>query len=83
MEEEAAMHGVVFGVLPMMLMWLFWAVIFVAVVLLIVKLATGSWGSTDAKREHKDTAEEILKQRYARGEISKDDYDRILADLRK
>ena len=77
------MHGFGFGFLPMAFVWLFWVVLFVAVVVLIVKLTTGSWGSTDTKKEQKDTAEEILKQRYARGEVSKDDYDRMLADLRK
>jgi uncharacterized membrane protein len=31
----------------------------------------------------KESAEEILKRRYARGEIGKEEYDRTLSDLRR
>ena len=77
------MHGFGFGYLPMVFVWLFWIAVFVAVIVLIARLATGSWGSDSARREQKETAEEILKQRYAKGEITREEYDRILEHIRK
>lgn len=51
------------------LMWLFWLLIIVAVVLLVRLIIRGlSPTSTDS-------ALEILKKRYARGEISEEEYE--------
>ena len=79
------MHGYGFGwsFLPMIFMWFFGAAVLVGVILLIVKLTAGSSGSGDIRKEQQDTAEEILKQRYARGEIAREEYERMLADIRK
>ena len=53
-------------------MLLFWAlIIFIAVIL--VKKVGPSGG--------KETTEDILKKRYARGEISKDEFERLKKDI--
>lgn len=56
------------------LMLLFWLAVVAFVVWLIVTLTRGS-GRAGA------SALEILKQRYARGEIDKDEYERRKQDL--
>lgn len=60
-------------------MWIFWLFLVVALVFLI-RMAAG--GSRDA-REQGESAEDILKKRYARGEIDKEEYERRLDDLRR
>ena len=60
-------------------MWLFWIVVIVAVVFLARSLGTGSRGARSAN----ETAEDILKQRYAKGEIDREEYERKLSDLRR
>ena len=59
------------------LMWIFWIllIVFVAV---IIKSSIAGWGNRDGKQP---SALEILKQRYARGEIDQDEYDRKRKDL--
>jgi putative membrane protein len=61
-----------------MVVW--WGVglaILLLVVRVIARAGTGPTWRTD------DTPEQIIKRRYARGEIDRDDYERRLADLRK
>jgi len=77
------MHGFGFGFLPMIFIWFFWVIVVVGAILLVVKLISGSSASGGGGREGQETAEEILKQRYARGEITKAEYDQMLADLRR
>ena len=64
------------------LAWFFWIVILALVVLVFVRLFSPSRyvrrGGSDA-----DDPEVILKRRYARGEIGKEEYDKKLADLRR
>lgn len=59
-------------------MWLFWVVVIVAIVLLV-----RAFTSPGQAGEPRDTPEQILKRRYARGEIEKEEYERRLSDLRK
>ncbi len=53
-------------------MILFWVIIILIVVALVKKVGSGE----------KETAEEILKKRYARGEISKEEFERLKEDIR-
>lgn len=66
-------YGWIYMILGMLLI--------VGIVLLIVWLvrqsSTGSTGSI----EKGETALDILKKRYAKGEISKEDYERMKSDI--
>ncbi len=55
---------------------IFWILVIIGLVLLIRYL----WESGGAKREQ-ESALEILKKRYARGEISKEEYEEKKKDL--
>lgn len=66
----------------MMGMWLWW----VLAIGLVVVVAWAVVRSTSRTRGGNDTAEspqDILKRRYARGEIDKDEYEKRLQDLRQ
>lgn len=62
-----------FGMMIMMI--LFWALIIVAVVVGI------RWLVGQGKEPRSDSALEILRQRYARGEINKDEFEARKRDL--
>jgi putative membrane protein len=55
---------------------IFWILVIIGLVLLIKYL----WESGGAKREH-ESALEILKKRYARGDISKEEFEEKKKDL--
>jgi putative membrane protein len=55
---------------------IFWILVIIGLVLLIKYL----WESGVAKREH-ESALEILKKRYARGDISKEEFEEKKKDL--
>jgi uncharacterized membrane protein len=59
-------------------MWIFWILVIVLIVYLVQR---PPWNSP--RDESSLSAEEILKRRYARGEIGKDEYESKLEDLRK
>jgi putative membrane protein len=62
------------------LMWVFWLAVVVVVVWAVVRFLGGSSRGTTGAAE---SPEDVLKKRYARGEISKEEYEQILQDLRK
>ncbi|OGI29096.1 MAG: hypothetical protein A2288_02120 [Candidatus Moranbacteria bacterium RIFOXYA12_FULL_44_15] len=66
-----------FGVFGMIISLLFWAALIIAVVYLIKYLGRG------AHHAPGEDAAEILKKRYAKGEITKEDYDRMKKELEK
>ncbi len=62
--------------------WLFMAIFWIVVILgivYLVKLISGGAG----KEKKEEAALDILKKRYARGEISKEEFDRIKDDIIK
>jgi putative membrane protein len=61
-------------------MWLLWIVL-VALVLGVLWTVAGRGGRSGAGLT--DTAEEILKKRYARGEISREEFQVKLHELRE
>lgn len=64
--------------LGMIGMSLFWILLIVGIVLL-VKMLLGSGGAFGRTREKKPL--DILKERYARGEIDKEEFDQKKHDL--
>ncbi|MBN1899323.1 MAG: SHOCT domain-containing protein [Spirochaetes bacterium] len=57
-------------------MWILWLVIIGLIVYFI-----GQGGFKSYKSKEKETSLEILKKRYARGEISKTEFDKMKKDL--
>lgn len=60
-------------------MWIFWIILIVLVVFLV------GWLPTAGQRHEspRESPIEVLKRRYAQGEIEKEEYERKLADLRR
>ena len=61
-------------------MWLWWLLgiaIIGALAWVVVKAPPGN------SRDNEPTPEELLKRRYAQGDIDKDDYEKRLRDLRQ
>jgi putative membrane protein len=59
----------------MMMLW--WAVI-IAIIYFVVRTFTPAWNNRQNKE---DSAVEILKKRYVRGEISKDEFEQKKKDI--
>lgn len=66
-----------FGVVHMVL-W--WALLILGIVVLIKWLA-GGFGASREPRASEGRALELLKERYARGEIGKEEFDQKKRDL--
>ena len=58
-----------------------WSVAGIIVLVLLVRLVAGSTGGFS--RRDDETPEQILKRRYAEGEIDSEEYQHRLADLRR
>lgn len=67
--------GMGFGGLYMILIW----VVIIVVVVMLVKLLFGGSSRIDLPREK--SALDILKERYARGEIGKEEFEQKKRDL--
>lgn len=65
----------VWGIGMMLMMLLFWGLVIVGIVLGI------RWLVNQGKESRSDSALEILRQRYARGEINKEQFDAKKRDL--
>jgi putative membrane protein len=65
----------VWGLGMMLVMLTFWALIIVGLIALV------RWLVMQGRESRTDTALEILRQRYARGEINKDEFDAKKRDL--
>ena len=71
------------GVLAHVMMLLFWILLIVGIVMLIRWAWDYTAGREKGINSHgkADTALEILKQRYAKGEISREEYQQMKQDL--
>jgi putative membrane protein len=58
-----------------------WWVVAIVVLVLVVRLVAGSLGGPGTRAD--ETPEQILKRRYAKGEIEREEYQRRLEDLRR
>jgi len=68
-----------FGIVPMALFWL----ALIVVVVTLIRWSTNSTKTETSHLEKKNTAVDILKERFARGEIDKQEYEqakKILSD---
>ena len=70
------------GIGMMLFMLIFWVLIIAGAVALIRWLWSGPSGSISASSGG-ETAEDILKNRYAKGEIDKQEFEEKLQDIRK
>ncbi len=71
------MHG--YGWWGMGWMWIIWLLIIVVLVFLVRWLIV----STRNRSESSESPEQILKRRYARGEIDREEFEQKLRDLRE
>ena len=63
-------------------MMLLWLVLLIAVGAIVYALASRRGDGTAAPRHESETSLEILKNRYARGEITKEEFDRMKDDIK-
>lgn len=59
-----------------------WPLIWLAVIVVVVWVAARAIGGS-SRSVREDSPEAILKRRYARGEIDREEYDRRLSDVRR
>ena len=58
-----------------------WWILGLAVLILLVRLVATAAGGFPGRTD--ESPEQILKRRYARGEIDREDYERRLTDIRR
>ncbi len=75
------MTGLGMGVGGGVLMVLFWVVLIVGAVWLARGLFPNGQQPPASSSQSEPSADEILKQRYARGELSKEQYEQMRRDL--
>ncbi|MGC2459198.1 MAG: SHOCT domain-containing protein [Gallionellaceae bacterium] len=67
--------GMAFGMVSMLLFWVF----LVAAVVIVIRYVWGTGISSERRQEK--TAVDILKERYARGEIEREEFEQKKRDL--
>jgi putative membrane protein len=72
-------YGYGMGWFGMILMMVFWVAVIVGIVVLIRWLIVTSRSAPEGRKE--DSALELLKKRYVRGEISKEEYEEKKKDI--
>jgi putative membrane protein len=73
-------HMMGYGGYGGMFMWLFWIIIAGA---LIYFLFERSKKTGDSKESDRESPTDILKKRYAKGEITKEEFDRMKKDIER
>lgn len=61
-------------------MWIFWILVIVAIIWMIKSFA-GNSDKNNGQEKASKSAEEILKERYARGEIDREEFEQKRKDL--
>ena len=64
-------------------LWLLWLIVLAAVVAMLVAAFLRASNRDRTERADGESAEELVRKRYARGEIDKEQYHDLLADLRR
>ena len=75
------MHGFGFGIGGLLLMVLFWIILIAGAVWLIKMIFSGTPTRPGEDPGKNENAIDILNKRYARGELDREDYERMKADL--
>jgi putative membrane protein len=70
------------GIFGLLLMVLFWGGLIALAVWLVSALVRNGQGASKPPAGNGSTPLEILGQRYARGEIDRDEYEQMKSDLR-
>ena len=73
--------GVGFGILGLILMLIFWGGLIALAIWLVKTLFASSQRSAGTARDVEPNASRILDQRYARGEITREQYELMKNDL--
>ena len=76
--EPSGLGAGTFFLIPIFIMIAFWVAVIIGIVYFV------KWVIAAGKRhetESEDTAIDILKKRYAKGEISKEEFERIKQDI--
>jgi putative membrane protein len=89
--NPANMHGRRWftGMMPMHSWWggffmfLFWALVIAGIVYMVIRLSRNNSRSGYMSIGERDNAINILRERFARGEISQDEYDEKLKTLKE
>jgi putative membrane protein len=72
-----------FGIGGGLLMILFWGVLIFGAVWVIRSLFPGGTNIFSQSQDREESPKEILDRRYARGDISREEYERMKQDLAK
>lgn len=64
-----------------MIFFAFWFVLFWAVVIALVVWGVNQFSGRGSSGDGRDSALDIVRERYARGELSKEEFDRMREDL--
>jgi len=74
-------YGMGFGIIGWLLMLVFWGALIAFVVWLVRSIFPGTGRNTYSQRDLNSEALEILNQRYARGEINREQYEQMKQDI--
>ena len=73
--------GMGFGVIGIFLMLLFWGGLIALAVLAVKALFNNNSQNSGSNYSGRSNARDILDQRYARGEISREEYELMIEDI--
>lgn len=76
------MHGIGFNFWGVVMMFVFWGTL-IALAVGLIRLLFPSAKSTFPPSAQEFSAQEILDRRYAKGEITREEYQQIKSDLEK